>query len=76
MATRVPRRCGGSSSIAHAGAEQALRRQTPPVDAWHGAMADPTLAEAILDRVVHQAHRIAVKGHSMRKREPGGEAVA
>lgn len=47
-----------------------------PVDAWHGAMADPTLAEAILDRLLHQAHRITVKGPSMRRREPGGEPVA
>ena len=31
-----------------------------PVHAWHAAMADPTLAEAILDRVVHHAHRIAL----------------
>jgi DNA replication protein DnaC len=43
-----------------------------PVDAWHGAMADPTLAEAILDRLLHQAFRITVKGPSMRKREPEG----
>lgn len=41
-----------------------------PVDAWHSAMADPTLAEAILDRIVHQAHRIALKGASLRRREP------
>ncbi len=44
-----------------------------PVDAWHGAMADPTLAEAILDRLLHQAFRITVKGPSMRKREPEGD---
>ncbi len=47
-----------------------------PVDAWHGAMADPTLAEAILDRLVHQAHRITVKGPSMRRREPEANPVA
>ena len=47
-----------------------------PVEAWHGAMADPTLAEAILDRLLHQAHRITIKGPSMRRREPGGEPVA
>jgi DNA replication protein DnaC len=41
-----------------------------PVDAWHGVMADPTLAEAILDRLLNQAHRITVKGPSMRRREP------
>jgi len=41
-----------------------------PVDAWHGAMADPTLAEAVLDRVLHQAHRVPLKGASLRRREP------
>lgn len=41
-----------------------------PVDAWHGAMTDPTLAEAVLDRLLHQAHRIALKGASLRRREP------
>ena len=46
-----------------------------PIDAWHGAMADPTLAEAILDRVLQQAHRITVKGPSMRARDPDGAAA-
>jgi DNA replication protein DnaC len=41
-----------------------------PVNAWHGAMADPTLAEAVLDRLLHQAHRIALTGGSLRRREP------
>ena len=41
-----------------------------PVDAWHGAMADPTLAEAVLDRVLHRAHRLPLKGASLRRREP------
>ncbi len=38
-----------------------------PVDHWHEAMADPTLADAILDRLVHNAHHITLKGESMRK---------
>lgn len=38
-----------------------------PTDQWHGFFPDPTVADAILDRVVHQAHRIALKGESMRK---------
>lgn len=41
-----------------------------PVDDWHAAMADSTLAEAILDRLLHRAHRIPVKGPSMRDRKP------
>jgi len=38
-----------------------------PTDQWHGFFPDPTVADAILDRVVHQAHRIVLKGDSMRK---------
>jgi DNA replication protein DnaC len=34
---------------------------------WHSLFPDPTVADAILDRVVHQAHRISLKGESMRK---------
>jgi DNA replication protein DnaC len=38
-----------------------------PKDAWHGFFPDPTLADAVLDRVVHQAHRVELKGESLRK---------
>ena len=38
-----------------------------PTDQWHSFFPDPTLADAILDRVVHQAHRVSLKGESMRK---------
>ncbi len=38
-----------------------------PVDAWHGLLGDPTLADAILDRLVHNAHRLELAGESMRK---------
>lgn len=38
-----------------------------PVNAWHNAIDDPTLADAILDRLVHSAHQINLKGDSMRK---------
>lgn len=40
-----------------------------PVEHWHEALGDPTLADAILDRLVHHAHRIALKGESLRKRK-------
>ena len=36
---------------------------------WHESIGDPTLADAIMDRLVHNAYRIALKGKSMRKRE-------
>jgi len=38
-----------------------------PVDHWHAWLNDPTLADAILDRLVHASHRIALKGESRRK---------
>ena len=38
-----------------------------PVDKWHGVVQDPTMADAILDRVVHGAYRITLRGESMRK---------
>jgi DNA replication protein DnaC len=37
-----------------------------PVTAWHAWLNEPTLADAILDRIVHGAHRIALKGESLR----------
>lgn len=40
-----------------------------PVDKWHRYLEDPTLADAILDRVVHNAYRIEIQGESMRKRK-------
>jgi DNA replication protein DnaC len=40
-----------------------------PVTAWHAWLDDPTLADAILDRIVHSSHRIALKGASLRKPE-------
>ena len=40
-----------------------------PVDKWHRYLEDPTLADAILDRVVHNAYRIEMGGESIRKRK-------
>jgi DNA replication protein DnaC len=40
-----------------------------PVENWHEMIGDPTIADALLDRVVHNAHRIILKGESMRKRK-------
>jgi DNA replication protein DnaC len=39
-----------------------------PVASWHRQIGDPTLADSILDRLVHNAHRIELKGESMRKK--------
>jgi DNA replication protein DnaC len=38
------------------------------VDAWYEAIGDATLADAIMDRVVHDAHRINLKGESLRRK--------
>jgi DNA replication protein DnaC len=54
--------------------DRAERRSTliasqMPIDKWLAAMADPTLGEAILDRLCQASHRIALKGPSMRHRQ-------
>lgn len=38
-----------------------------PIELWHDAIGDPTMADAILDRLVHNAYRVDLKGDSMRK---------
>jgi len=40
-----------------------------PVKHWHETIGDPTLADAILDRLIHNAYTITLKGESMRKRK-------
>jgi len=37
------------------------------VEHWHEVIGDPTIADALLDRLVHNAHRIRLAGESMRK---------
>ena len=41
-----------------------------PVEQWHAYIDEPTLADAILDRLVHNSYRVNLKGGSMRKRKP------
>lgn len=40
-----------------------------PLTSWHESIGDPTLADAILDRLVHNAHQLILTGESMRKRK-------
>ena len=47
-----------------------------PVSRWHEVIGDPTLADAILDRIVHRAHRIELKGPSLRRRLVAAESSA
>jgi DNA replication protein DnaC len=41
-----------------------------PIERWHDMIGDPTYADAILDRLVHNAYRITLTGDSMRRRKP------
>lgn len=71
----TPANVGACRDLLEVIEDRAQRRSTLivsqlPVDAWHPAMADPTLAEAVLDRVLHAAHRVTLKGPSLRKRQP------
>lgn len=45
-----------------------------PVNRWHEVIGDMTLGDAILDRVVHRAHRLELKGASLRKRQAASKA--
>ena len=43
-----------------------------PVDRWYEIVGNPTLADAILDRIIHNAHRIELHGETLRKPRAGG----
>ncbi len=51
-----------------------LTSQVPVLD-WHTQIGDPTAADSILDRLVHNSHRIELTGESMRKNRSGKETV-
>ena len=40
-----------------------------PVSKWHEVIGEKTVADAIMDRIIHQAHRLELKGESMRKKQ-------
>jgi len=40
-----------------------------PVESWHVQIGDPTIADSILDRLVHNAYRIEMNGESIRKKK-------
>jgi DNA replication protein DnaC len=42
-----------------------------PVSSWHKQIGDPTIADSILDRLVHSAYRFELDGESMRKKQGG-----
>jgi DNA replication protein DnaC len=47
-----------------------------PVEAWHDVIDEPTFADAILDRLIHNAHRLPLDGPSLRKTKTGSDAAA
>ena len=49
------------------GARSTLITSQVPVEKWHAAFGDATLADAVLDRLLHNAHRLQLNGDSMRK---------
>jgi len=51
------------------GARATLITSQLPTEHWHAYLNDPTLADAILDRVLHAAHKLALTGESLRKPE-------
>jgi DNA replication protein DnaC len=50
-------------------AKSTLLTSQLPVAKWHAQIGDPTVADSILDRLVHAAHRIELQGESMRKKK-------
>jgi DNA replication protein DnaC len=51
------------------GATSTLITSQLPIENWHDHIGDPTIADAILDRLIHNAHRIQLKGGSMRRKQ-------
>ncbi len=47
-----------------------------PIEHWHGWINDPTLADAILDRLVHNAYRLTMKGESLRRKKAEEQAAS
>ena len=58
------------------GAGSTLITSQLPVEAWHEVIGEPTFADAILDRIVHNAHRLALDGPSMRDPKTAKAQVA
>ena len=52
-----------------AGTRSTIVTSQLPVDQWYAYLNDPTLADAILDRLIHVAHKLVLKGESLRKKD-------
>ena len=60
--------CWRSSKIGVNARSTLIASQLPPT-AWHAAIGEPSVADAICDRLIHRAHRLTLKGPTMR--DPG-----
>ena len=58
------------------GAAATLITSQLPVSSWHEVIGEPTFADAILDRIVHNAYRLELNGESLRKRRDTPDARA
>ena len=58
---------GRAGLVASDGRRSTIITSQIPIDKWHDLIGDPTYADAILDRIVHNAHRINLTGHSLRR---------
>lgn len=47
-----------------------------PVDRWYEITGNPTIADAVMDRIAHNAYRIELTGESLRKRQPQSSEAA
>jgi DNA replication protein DnaC len=57
------------------GARSTIITSQLPTDRWHDHLGDPTVADAILDRIVHRAHRLTLGGPSRRKSNGNGPST-
>ena len=53
----------------HGNRSTVMTSQIPP-NKWHEHLGEPTMADAICDRILHNAHRLVLKGPSRRKEDP------
>lgn len=59
-----------------AGSRSTILTSQLPVDHWHGWINDPTLADALLVRLVHNAYRVVMNGESLRRKNTEEEAAS
>ena len=66
VATLFSCQTGKNKTVVLYNADSLITTQVP-IDRWHDVIGDPTYADAVLDRIVHNAHKIALSGDSLRR---------